>query len=152
MMPSFPHAVASAIDDGARRWGTTWPRGRSAAIARQRSRNPPPRRNRPMPGRRSRPRRRRSDNRPALSPVARARLPRQVEEPSLMAKKEFAKFVRPDRAAREAEAAKTTRLRALRLAREAEIAEETKAAANREAAAKLAKAQARRRVSPAPPG
>src|SRR5438034_10257614 len=100
---------------------TTWPRGRSAAIARQRSRNPPPRRNRPSPpGRRSRPGRRRSDNRPALSPVARARLSRQVEEPSLMAKKEFAKFVRPDRAAREAEAAKTTRLRALRLAKEAE--------------------------------
>ena len=63
-----------------------------------------------------------------------------------MAKKEFAKFVRPDRAAREAEAAKTTRLRALRLAKEAEIAEETKATANREAAAKLAKAELRRRV------
>ena len=63
-----------------------------------------------------------------------------------MAKKEFAKFVRPDRAAREAEAAKTTRLRALRLAREAEIAEEKKAAADREAAAKLAKAELRRRV------
>src|SRR6266567_3644141 len=124
----------------------TWPRGKSAAIARQRSRNPPPRRNRPLPGRRSRPGRRRSDNRPALSPVARARLPRQVEEPTLMAKKEFAKFVRPDRAAREAEAAKTTRLRALRLAKEAEIAEETKATANREAAAKLAKAELRRRV------
>ena len=41
-----------------------------------------------------------------------------------MAKKEFAKFVGPDGAAREAEAAKTTRLRALRLAREAEVAEE----------------------------
>ena len=58
-----------------------------------------------------------------------------------MAKKEFAKFVRPDGAAREAEAAKTTRLRALRLAREAEIAEEKKAVADREAAAKLAKAE-----------
>ena len=63
-----------------------------------------------------------------------------------MAKKEFAKFVRPDGAAREAEAAKTTRLRALRLAREAEIAEEKKAVADREAAAKLAKAELRRRV------
>jgi hypothetical protein len=63
-----------------------------------------------------------------------------------MAKKEFAKFVRPDGAAREAEAAKTTRLRALRLAREAEIAEEKKAAADREAEAKLAKAALRRRV------
>ncbi len=63
-----------------------------------------------------------------------------------MAKKEFAKFVRPDRAAREAEAAKTTRLRALRLAKEAEIAEEKKAAADREAAEKLAKAELRRRV------
>jgi len=72
-----------------------------------------------------------------------------------MAKKEFAKFVRPDGAAREAEAAKTTRLRALRLAREAEVAEEKKAAAGREVAAKLAKAQARRRVrapQPTPAG
>ncbi len=72
-----------------------------------------------------------------------------------MAKKEFAKFVRPDRAAREAEAAKTTRLRALRLAKEAEIAEEKKAAADREVAAKLAKAELRRRVrapQPASPG
>ena len=69
-----------------------------------------------------------------------------------MAKKEFAKFVRPDGAAREAEAAKTNRLRALRLAREAEIAEEKKAAADREAAAKLAKAELRRRVrAPQPP-
>jgi len=63
-----------------------------------------------------------------------------------MAKKEFAKFVRPDGAAREAEAAKTTRLRALRLAREAEIAEEKKAAADREAAGKLAEAELRRPV------
>jgi len=69
-----------------------------------------------------------------------------------MAKKESAKFVKPDGAAREAEAAKTTRLRALRLAREAEIAEEKKDAAIRDAAAKLAKAQARRRVrAPHPP-
>ena len=63
-----------------------------------------------------------------------------------MAKKEFAKFVRPDGAAREAEAAKTVRLRALRLARDAEIAEEKKAAADREVAEKLAKAALRRRV------
>ena len=55
-----------------------------------------------------------------------------------MAKKAFAKFVRPDGAARAAEAAKTSRLRALRLAREAEIAEE-------KAAAKLAKPEPRRR-------
>jgi len=69
-----------------------------------------------------------------------------------MAKKESAKFVRPDGAAREAEAAKTTRLRALRLAKEAEIAEEKKAAASREAAAKLEKAESRRRVrAPHPP-
>jgi len=63
-----------------------------------------------------------------------------------MAKKEFPRFVTPDSAAREAEAAKTTRLRALRLAREAEIAVEKKDAATREAAAKLEKAQSRRRV------
>jgi hypothetical protein len=69
-----------------------------------------------------------------------------VEEQFDMAKKEFAKFVRPDGAAREAEAAKTTRLRALRLAREAEIAEEKKDAAIREAAEKLAKAELRRRI------
>ena len=69
-----------------------------------------------------------------------------------MAKKEFAKFVGPDGAAREAEAAKTTRLRGLQLAREAEIAEEKKDAATREAAAKLEKAQSRRRVrTPHPP-
>ena len=52
----------------------------------------------------------------------------------------------PDEDERQAEADKTTRLRALRLAKEAEIAEETKATANREAAAKLAKAELRRRV------
>ena len=67
-----------------------------------------------------------------------------------MAKKEFAKFVRPDGAAREAEAAKTTRLRALRLAREAEIAEEKKAVADREAAVKFAKAAPRQRHVVAP--
>jgi hypothetical protein len=55
-----------------------------------------------------------------------------------MAKKDTAKFVRPDRAAREAEAAKTSRLRALRLAREAEIAKEKQA--------KLATAAPRPRV------
>jgi len=63
-----------------------------------------------------------------------------------MAKKEFPRFVTPDSAAREAEAAKTTRLRALRLAREAETAAEKKEAAEREAAAKLAKAAPRRRA------
>ena len=69
-----------------------------------------------------------------------------------MAKKQFSRFVTPDSVARDAEAAKTTRLRALRLAREAEIAEEKKDAATREAAEKLAKADARRRVrAPHPP-
>ena len=63
-----------------------------------------------------------------------------------MAKKVIPRFVTPDSAAREAEAAKTTRLRALRLAKEAETAAENKAAAEREAAEKLAKAPARRRV------
>ncbi len=56
-----------------------------------------------------------------------------------MAKKESPRFVTPDGEARAAEAAKTTRLRALRLAKEAE----DKDAADREAAAKLAP---RRRV------
>jgi hypothetical protein len=76
-----------------------------------------------------------------------------------MAKKEFPRFVTPDGAAREAEAAKTTRLRALRLAREAEIAVQQKEAAEGEAAAKLAKTALRRRprasqppVLPEPPG
>ncbi len=68
-----------------------------------------------------------------------------------MAKKEFPRFVTPDGEARAAEAAKTTRLRALRLAKEAEAAEEKKAAADHEAAAKLAKAAPRRRVRTAPP-
>jgi hypothetical protein len=63
-----------------------------------------------------------------------------------MAKKEPARFVTPDSAARDAEAAKTTRLRALRLAKEAVVAEEKKVAADLEAAAKLAKTHARRRV------
>ena len=60
-----------------------------------------------------------------------------------MAKKEFPRFVTPDGAAREAEAAKTTRLRALRLAKEAE----EKEAAAREAASqprKTSKAKAAR--------
>jgi hypothetical protein len=73
-----------------------------------------------------------------------------------MAKKQFARFVTPDSVAREAEAAKTTRLRALRLTREAAVAQEKKDAASREAAAKLAKAPPRRRVRathpPATPG
>ncbi len=68
-----------------------------------------------------------------------------------MAKKESAKFVPPDSAARAAEAAKTTRLRALRLAKEAVVAEEKKVAAELDAAAKLAKAQSRRRVRGARP-
>ena len=68
-----------------------------------------------------------------------------------MAKKEFPRFVTPDGAAREAEAAKTTRLRALRLAKEAEIALEKKDAAEREAVAKLAKAAPRRRARAAQP-
>jgi hypothetical protein len=63
-----------------------------------------------------------------------------------MAKKDLPRFVRPDTAARDAEAAKTTRLRALRLAREAETAAEKKDAAEREAAAKLAKSPVRRRA------
>ena len=68
-----------------------------------------------------------------------------------MAKKDFPRFVTPDGAAREAEAAKTTRLRALRLAREAEIVAQKKDAAEREAAAKLAKAAPRRRSRAAQP-
>jgi hypothetical protein len=59
-----------------------------------------------------------------------------------MAKKEAQRFVTPDGAARAAEAAKTVRLRALRLAKEAE----DKDAADRAAAEKLAKAEPRRRV------
>jgi hypothetical protein len=68
-----------------------------------------------------------------------------------MAKKEFPRFVTPDGAAREAEAAKTTRLRALRLAKEAEMAAQKKDAAEREAAAKLAKVAPRRRARAAQP-
>jgi hypothetical protein len=71
-----------------------------------------------------------------------------------MAKKQFARFVTPDSVARDAEAAKTIRLRGLRLAREAEAAEQKKEAADREAAAKLAKAGLRhaRASHPATPG
>jgi hypothetical protein len=64
-----------------------------------------------------------------------------------MAKKESPRFVTPDGEARAAEAAKTTRLRALRLAKEAE----EKDVADREAAAKLAKVVPRRRVRAAHP-
>jgi hypothetical protein len=67
-----------------------------------------------------------------------------------MAKKEFPRFVTPDGAARDAEAAKTTRLRALRLAKEAETAAQKKDEAEREAAAKLAKAPPRRRARATP--
>ena len=52
-----------------------------------------------------------------------------------MAKNSSAKFVRPDADARQAQAAKTTRLRSLRLAKEAEDAEKA-AVAKLEAAAK----------------
>ena len=66
-----------------------------------------------------------------------------------MAKKEFSRFLTPDAEARAAEAAKTVRLRALRLAKEAE----DKDVADREAAAKLAAAAPRRRIrAPHPPG
>jgi hypothetical protein len=61
-----------------------------------------------------------------------------------MATKQTRKFVAPESAARDAEAAKTTRLRALRLAKEAEEAAAKEAAA-REAAAKPAKTATRRR-------
>jgi hypothetical protein len=52
-----------------------------------------------------------------------------------MAKNSSAKFVRPDADARQVQAAKTMRLRSLRLAKEAEDAEKA-AAAKLEAAAK----------------
>ncbi len=65
-----------------------------------------------------------------------------------MAKKQVSKIAAPDNTAREAEAAKTTRLRALRLAKEAELAvkaaSDAKEAAERDAAAKLRKSAARR--------
>jgi hypothetical protein len=69
-----------------------------------------------------------------------------------MAKNTSTKFVRPDADIRQAEAAKTTRLRSLRLAKEAENAREA-AAAKLEAAAKLdaaVKPRSRSRVSQRP--
>jgi len=54
-----------------------------------------------------------------------------------MAKNSSSKFVRPDADIRQAEAAKTTRLRSLRLAKEAEDAEKAAAAKLEMAAAKL---------------
>lgn len=62
-----------------------------------------------------------------------------------MATKETRKFVSPNTAAREADAAKTTRLRALRLAKEAEEAAAKEAASREAAAAKTAKPATRRR-------
>ena len=53
-----------------------------------------------------------------------------------MAKNTSSKFVRPDADIRQAEAAKTTRLRSLRLAKEAEDAEKAAAAKIEAAAAK----------------
>jgi hypothetical protein len=69
-----------------------------------------------------------------------------------MAKNTSAKFVRPDADLRQAEAAKTTRLRSLRLAKEAEDAEKA-AAAKLEAAAAKARPRVRasqRSTSPEP--
>lgn len=69
-----------------------------------------------------------------------------------MAKKQAPRFVTPDSAARDAEAAKTARLRSLRLAKEAEAAKEKKDAVERETAAKLANGPPRRRArAPHPP-
>jgi hypothetical protein len=62
-----------------------------------------------------------------------------------MAKNTSSKFVRPDADARQAEAAKTLRLRSLRLAKEAEDAERA-ATAKLEAAA--AKPRSRTRATP----
>ena len=59
-----------------------------------------------------------------------------------MAKNTLTKFVRPDADIRQAEAAKTMRLRSLRLAKEAEDAEKA-AAAKLEAAAAKARPRAR---------
>jgi hypothetical protein len=69
-----------------------------------------------------------------------------------MAKNTSSKFVRPDADIRQAEAAKTTRLRSLRLAKEAEDAEKAAAAKLEAAAAKLRpRARASRRAtSPEP--
>ncbi len=69
-----------------------------------------------------------------------------------MAKKDAAKFVDPDGAARQAEAAKTLRLRAMRLAKEAEDAVKAeKDAVILSAAAELRKPRSRRRVAAADP-
>jgi hypothetical protein len=68
-----------------------------------------------------------------------------------MPTKEPKKFVSPDSAARDAEAAKTTRLRALRLAKEAEEAAAKEAASREAAAAKTAKSGTRRRAAAAGP-
>jgi hypothetical protein len=68
-----------------------------------------------------------------------------------MAKNTSAKFVRPDADLRQAEAAKTTRLRSLRLAKEAEDAEKA-AAAKLEAAAAKARPRVRASQRPTPPG
>ena len=62
-----------------------------------------------------------------------------------MATKETRKFVSPNTAAREADAAKTTRLRALRLAKEAEEVAAKEAASREAAAAKPVKSASRRR-------
>lgn len=67
---------------------------------------------------------------------------RRAEEQFKMTKRENPKVVKPGDDARQAEAAKTTHLRALRLAKEAA----DKNAANREAAAKASKSKPRRRV------
>jgi hypothetical protein len=66
---------------------------------------------------------------------------------SIMASNSSAKFVRPDADARQAQVAKTARLRSLRLAKEAEDAE--KAAAEKLAAA-AAKPRPRARASQRP--
>jgi hypothetical protein len=68
-----------------------------------------------------------------------------------MATKSPRKFVSPANTTREAEAAKTTRLRALRLAKEAEDTAAAKEAATRAAAAKLVKPGTRRRAATAVP-
>jgi hypothetical protein len=77
--------------------------------------------------------------------------PRRVKEQIDMATKETKKFVSPDIAARDAQAAKTTRLRALRLAKEAEEIAAKEAADREAAAAKTGKSAIRRRAAAAPP-
>lgn len=68
-----------------------------------------------------------------------------------MATKETKKFVSPDIAARDAQAAKTTRLRALRLAKEAEEVAAKEVASREAAAAKAGKSASRRRTAAASP-